>query len=59
MAFGSPRRKTGSLNVFFMLVALVIAAFLGAAAGLIWQNSGWFTDGTVEEEVVMEDVAGT
>lgn len=37
-----------------MLVALVLAAFIGAAAGLIWQSAGWFDD-EPEHEIVTAD----
>lgn len=37
-----------------MLVALVLAAFIGAAAGLIWQSAGW-SDDEPEHEIVTAD----
>ncbi len=36
---GAGRRGT-PLHVFAMALALVLAAFLGAVAGLVWQSSG-------------------
>jgi len=40
---GQPRRGA-SLNVLAMAVALVLAAFLGASVGLVWQSSGLGAD---------------
>ncbi|WP_272914643.1 hypothetical protein [Aurantiacibacter rhizosphaerae] len=37
-----------------MLAALVIAAFLGAGAGLVWQASDWGSDDAPEELVTVE-----
>lgn len=51
MALGKPNRTKAPLGVLAMLVALVLAAFLGAAAGLVWQSSDWF-DEEPEEEVL-------
>ncbi|AKQ41416.2 hypothetical protein CP97_04275 [Aurantiacibacter atlanticus] len=51
MALGNPQGKKAPLGVFVMLIALVVAAFLGAAAGLIWQGSDWFSE-EPEEEVL-------
>ena len=51
MALGTPSRRKSPLGVFAMLVALVVSAFLGAAAGLVWQSQDWFDD-EAEEEVV-------
>ena len=56
MAIGSPPRKKSPLGVFVMVVALVLAAFFGAAAGLVWQNSDWFSD-EPEDEVVTKEAA--
>lgn len=52
---GSGRRKT-PLRVAAMLVALVVAAFIGAAAGLIWQSRDWL-DQDMEEDVVTANQA--
>ncbi|APE29291.1 hypothetical protein [Aurantiacibacter gangjinensis] len=54
MAFGNPTRKKTPLRAFVMLVALVLAAFSGAAIGLFFQNTEMFDD-TIEEEVVTGD----
>lgn len=54
MALGNPAPKKTPLGVFSMLLALVIAAFLGAAAGLIWQSVDWFDDVPEEEVLVRE-----
>jgi hypothetical protein len=35
---GTPRQHT-PLHVIPMLLALILAAFLGAAAGMVWQSS--------------------
>lgn len=51
MAFGNPKRAKAKLGVVIMALALALAAFLGAAAGLIWQSSDWFSD-EPEEEVL-------
>jgi uncharacterized protein involved in exopolysaccharide biosynthesis len=36
MALGPPGRRDEPLHVFWMALALVLAAFLGGAAGLVW-----------------------
>ena len=56
MALGTPPRKKAPLGVFAMLFALVISAFLGAAAGLVWQSQDWF-DEEADEEVVTANQA--
>lgn len=58
MAFGRPRKRSASLRVGLMLVALVIAAFLGAAVGLVWQQSGWFDEEEGDEVVAAENPGG-
>ena len=40
MALGPSGRRNEPLNVIAMALALVLAAFLGAALGLIWHASG-------------------
>ena len=40
MALGPSGRRNEPLNVFMMAGALVLAAFLGAALGLVWHASG-------------------
>jgi len=47
MPLGPPGRRNEPLNVIGMAVALVIAAIVGAAAGLIWHASGF---GSEEEQ---------
>tara|TARA_B100001057_G_scaffold417782_1_gene436694 strand:- start:175 stop:351 length:177 start_codon:yes stop_codon:yes gene_type:complete len=54
MAIGTPRKRSASLNVLAMLVALVLSAFIGATAGLIWQSAGWFEDEPEHEVVTVE-----
>lgn len=41
-------------GVFTMLLALVIAAFLGGALGLVWQSANPFDDEDQEEAVTVE-----
>ena len=40
MALGPSGRRNEPLNVIGMALALVLAAFVGAALGLIWHASG-------------------
>ncbi len=40
MALGPSGRRNEPLNVIWMAAALVLAAILGAALGLIWHASG-------------------
>ena len=40
MAIGPPGRRSEPLYVIPMAIALVLAAFAGAALGLIWHASG-------------------
>ena len=37
MAIGPPGRRPDPINVIPMALALLFAAFLGAALGLLWQ----------------------
>ena len=41
MHLGPPSRRKEPLNVIAMALALALAAFLGAAMGLIWHASGF------------------
>lgn len=41
MALGTPGRRNEPLHVGWMALALVLAAFLGAALGLVWQSIGF------------------
>jgi len=45
MALGPSGRRNEPLNVIWMALALVFAAFLGAALGLVWHASGWGAEG--------------
>ena len=54
MAIGNPNPKRPPMGVFVMAMALVIAAFLGAAAGLVWQSADWFSEDPEEEVVTRE-----
>lgn len=56
MALGRSGRPKQPLHVMAMLLALVVAAFVGAAAGLVWQGQDWFDD-EMEEEVVTANKA--
>ena len=38
-----------------MALALVVAAFLGASLGLVWQSSGFGRDSADDEEVLTGD----
>jgi hypothetical protein len=48
MSLGPPSRRNEPLFVVPMALALVLAAFLGAALGLVWQSAGF---GAEEEPV--------
>jgi hypothetical protein len=41
MPLGPSSRRNEPLNVIAMALALLLAAFLGAALGLIWHASGF------------------
>ena len=41
MSLGQSNRRTEPLYVIPMALALVLAAFLGAALGLVWQSAGF------------------
>jgi hypothetical protein len=41
MALGHPGRHNEPLHVVPMALALVLAAFLGGALGLVWQSAGF------------------
>lgn len=58
MAFGNPKKKSTSLGVVWMLAALMLAAFLGASIGLVWQGSSWFSDDPEHEIVTAETPGG-
>jgi hypothetical protein len=40
VTLGSPNRRNEPLYVIAMTLALVLAAFLGAALGVVWQSAG-------------------
>ena len=40
MSLGPPTKRNEPIHVIGMAFALVVAAFLGAAIGLIWQSAG-------------------
>ena len=57
MAIGAPRRRSAPLRVGAMLIALVLAAFAGAAIGLVWQSADVLGD-EPEDELVMAEEPG-
>jgi len=57
MPFGNPRKRTAPLGVLIMLAALVLSAFVGAAAGLVWQSTSW-SDEEPEHEIVTAETPG-
>ena len=44
MALGPSGRRNEPLNVIPMALALVLAAFLGGALGLVWHAAGFSDD---------------
>ena len=52
MVLVKPPRGERSLGTLWIALALTIAAFLGAAAGLVWQSAGL---GSAEDEQQAED----
>lgn len=58
MAFTQPPRRQEPLHVIPMALLLVLAAFTGAALGLIWQSAGIGGDRTpAEGRLLTEDGA--
>ena len=41
MAIGPPGRRPDPINAIWMALALVLAAFVGAALGLLWHAAGF------------------
>jgi len=41
MALGPPGKRDEPLHVFWMALALAVAAILGGAAGLLWYAAGF------------------
>ncbi len=54
MPIGNPRKRKAPLGVLPMLAALVVSAFIGAAAGLVWQSTSWFAEEPEHEVVTAE-----
>ena len=54
MALSGTGKSGGRLGVIWMALALVVAAFLGAALGLVWQSSGLLADDDAVEEEAPE-----
>lgn len=54
MAIGRPQRRKVPLGVFGMAMALTVAAFIGAVAGLLWQSADWFDEEPEEEVLTVE-----
>ena len=48
MSLGQSGRRNEPLYVIRMALALVLAAFLGAALGLVWQSAGFGGGGEAE-----------
>ena len=48
MALGQASRRNDPLHVVPMALALVLAAFLGGAMGLVWQSAGFGGDDEAE-----------
>ncbi|MGB3795078.1 MAG: hypothetical protein WA957_02105 [Alteraurantiacibacter sp.] len=42
------------MRVIIMMAALILSAFVGASAGLVWQASDWFTGDQPNEVVTVE-----
>lgn len=59
MVLGAPGRPREKLGVMRMALALVLAAFLGAALGLVWQSSSFFEDDEEVEVLTTQDEAIT
>ncbi|GEM_PF-1518029 len=49
MPLSASGKSGGRLGVLWMALALVVAAFLGAALGLVWQGSDLFGEGKAAE----------
>ncbi|GEM_PF-2446555 len=47
---GVPERQGEPLYVAAMAIALALAAFVGAASGLIWQSAGFGSEEERDEE---------
>lgn len=56
---GRPGRPRDPIGVLVMLVALVVAAFVGATAGLIWQSADGFGDEPPADEVLTTETASS
>ncbi len=48
MQLDHPRSKREKLGTGWMALALVLAAFTGAALGLVWQSAGFGADEVAE-----------
>ena len=55
MSLGHPGRPNEPLGVIWMALALALAAFVGAALGLLWHWSGLGEDEPVAEASAGED----
>ena len=54
MGLSPSGRRNPPLNVIAMAIALVLAAFLGAALGLLWHASGLGEDEAVSTEAILD-----
>jgi hypothetical protein len=55
MTLGTPGRPKARLGVIPMALALVVAAFLGASLGLVWQSTGLGKNGSDDAENALSD----
>jgi hypothetical protein len=55
MSLGQPGRRNEPLYVVPMALALVLAAFLGAALGLVWESVGFGGDDAAAATVQQPD----
>ena len=58
MALGPSGRRNEPLHVIAMALALVFAAFLGAALGLVWHASGFGEDAPAADAAAAAEQAG-
>ena len=55
MMLVKPPQGERSLGAIWIALALAIAAFLGAALGMVWQSSGLGSREPEDEEALVED----
>lgn len=54
MPLGNSTGRKSPLGVLPMALALMLSAFVGAVAGLIWQSSDWFSEEPEEQVLTRE-----